>query len=220
MNKRILIFCTVLSAFGLSAFGLSAFGLSAFGLSAFGLSAFGYQNWGHAATAQAAATCSKPVAPTQQESMYYSPLIDAEIALNDPYELTYTVVQTGANQYKLVTNMQLFGGSFYVSPHATADFKGKFTIKMDDNDHLKMGADFLEIPRSKEVFDPHPFVNGPVNWVQEDTQYEHQLTVTFSEDFEVRGKFVFTIEPKCTLEQIPFVIKFKSGVLRIEKWMC
>jgi hypothetical protein len=85
MNKRILIFCTVLAAFGLSAFS--------------------YQNWSNAATAPTGATCSKPAAPTLQESMYYSPLIDAEIALNNPYELTYKVVQTGADQYKLVTNM-------------------------------------------------------------------------------------------------------------------
>ena len=31
---------------------------------------------------------------------------------------------------------------------------------------------------------------------------------------------VFTIEPKCTLEEVPFLIKQRSGVLTIEKWKC
>jgi len=152
--------------------------------------------------------------------MYDSPLIDREVALNNPYELTFDIEKVKGDQYSMVTTMKLFGGSFYVSPNSTRDFKGRFTIEIADNDNLILGDDFIETPRSKEVFDPHQFVNGPVNWVQEDTRYHHQLTVTSQEDFEVGGKIIFTIEPKCTLEEIPFLIKYKSGVFTIEKWMC
>jgi hypothetical protein len=159
-------------------------------------------------------------ASTPNVSMYDSPLIDREVALNNPYELTFDIEKEKDDQYSMVTNMKLFGGSFFVSPHSTRDFSGRFTIELADNYHLTLGEDFKETPRSKEVIDPHQFVNGPVNWVQEDTKYEYQLNVTSQEDFDVGGKIIFTIEPKCTLEEIPFMIKFRSGVLTIEEWKC
>ena len=105
-------------------------------------------------------------------------------------------------------------------PHSTRDFKGRFTIDIVDNDHIMMLDEFTETPRSLEEIDLHRFVNGPVNWVNVDTKYVHPFTLSSQEDFDVHGKFIFTIEPKCTLEEIPFVIKHRSGKLRIEQWSC
>ena len=158
--------------------------------------------------------------PVPEGSMYDSPSIVREIALNNPYEISYNVEKTTDRQYNLITTMKLFGGSFYVSPHSTGDFIGKFRIEIVPNDYLILGSDFIETPRSKEVHDPHPFVDGLVNWVNEDTRYEHHLTVITQDDFDIRGKIIFTIEPKCTLEEISVIFKYRSGVLRIEKWMC
>lgn len=165
------------------------------------------------------ATSPEPAIPVLNVSMYDSPLIDKEVVINHPYELAFEVQKTG-DQYTMITTMKLFGGSFYVSPHSKRDFKGKFTIEIAPNENLKLGSDFIETPRSEEVIDPHPFVGGPVNWVKEDTRYEHSLTVMATEDFEIGGKIFFTIEPKCTLEVIPIMFKYKSGVLTIEEWKC
>ena len=158
--------------------------------------------------------------PVLNVSMYDVPLIDREIALNQPYELAYSVEKLKKDKFSMITTMKLFGGSFYVSPHSSRDFSGKFTIEIAPNENLKLEADFTETPRSKEVIDPHQFVNGPVNWVNEDTRYEHQLTVKTKEDFDIGGKIFFTIEPKCTLEEIPVMFKYRSGVLTIEEWKC
>jgi hypothetical protein len=166
------------------------------------------------------AISTEPMIPVLNVSMYDIPLIDRAAAINHPYELAFEVKKTADNQYDLITTMKLFGGSFYVSPHSTRDFKGKFTIDIAADGNLKLGDDFIEIPRSKEVIDPHQFVNGAVNWVKEDTRYEHRLTVTSQEDFDIGGKIIFTIEPKCTLEEIPVLFKYRSGVLTIEKWKC
>jgi hypothetical protein len=59
-----------------------------------------------------------------------------------------------------------------------------------------------------------------VNWVDVDTRYEYPLTVSTAEDFEVKGMIRFTIEPRCTLEEIPFVITQRSGALSIQPWGC
>ncbi len=169
-----------------------------------------------------AVSCSEktPITPVLNVSMYHSPLIDHEVAVSNPYELTFDIEKTKGDQFNMVTAIELFGGSFYVSPHSTSDFKGRFTVELQENDNLIIGEEFIETPRSREVYDPHQFVNGLVNWVQVDTKYDYPLSVTSKEDFDVRGRIFFTIEPKCTLEQIPFIIKYRSGVLTIEKWLC
>ncbi len=158
--------------------------------------------------------------PIRIVSMYDVPLMDEEMAIENPYEIIFHVEESEENKYNLVTKMKLNGGSFYVSPLSARDFSGRFTITLEDTTNLKIGNDFKETPRSIEEIDNHPFVNGRVNWVNADTRYDHQLTITSKEDFEVRGKYTFTIEPKCTLEEIPFIIKYQSGVLRIEIWEC
>jgi hypothetical protein len=150
--------------------------------------------------------------------MYDSPFIDRQVALDHPYELKLSVENVDSDHYDLVTNMKLFGGSFYVSPHAERDFTGRFTIVIEDNDKLVLASEFIETPRSKEVFDPHPFVSGEVNWVSEDTRYDHHLTVISKEDFKVSGMIRFTIEPKCTLEEIPFDVILEDGVLTVQQY--
>jgi len=169
---------------------------------------------------QGACDQKPPVAPVRSVSMYDSALIDPLIAKEHPYDLQFTVEKIDATHYQLNTSMKLFGGSFYVSPHSIQDFKGKFSVEFADQNSVVIGDEFKEIPRSIEEIDQHQFVNGPVNWVNVDTKYEHTLTITSKEDFDVGGKYRFTIEPKCTLEEIPFMIKYRSGVLIIEKWGC
>ena len=171
-------------------------------------------------------TVQEATAPTDEVvlllpiSMYDSPHIDRDMAMNRPYEINCTVEKNADDKYELIADLQLFGGSFLVSPHSEGDFKGKFRVEIAPNKDLELGSDFQEIPRTKEVIDPHPFVNGPVNWVVADTKYKYPLTIHSKEDFQIGGKIVFTIEPKCTLEEIPLMFKYKNGVLTVEKWKC
>jgi len=153
-------------------------------------------------------------------SMYDSPLIDHEIAKNHPYDVDFVVDKSANGEFSLVTSMKLFGGSFYVSPHTKSDFAGRFRIEVAPNTILSIGAHFLETPHSQTVIDPHQFVHGPVNWVTEDTQYIHSLYLKTEDDFEIGGKLIFVIEPKCTLEEVPVMFKYKNGVLTVEKWKC
>ena len=161
-----------------------------------------------------------PSIPVLKVSMYDSPLIDHEIAKENPYEVEFKVEETEDGRFILVTSMKLNGGSFYVSPHSETDFKGKFRIEVAPNDDLSIENDFVETPRSEEVVDPHQFVNGPVNWVTEDTKYEHPLILHTQKDFSIGGKIIFVIEPKCTLETIGVLFKYKNGVLTVEPLEC
>ena len=164
--------------------------------------------------------CAKqePIVTPLAESMYHSPLIVEHVALDHPYDLNLSLTTKSKNEHNLTASMELHGGSFYVSPFATGDFLGKFTVKLDDNNYVKLGDDIIETPRSKEVFDPHPFVNGKVNWVQENTSYHYPVILKTTEDFKVSGWIRFTIEPKCTFEEIPFDIINEAGQLRIQQY--
>lgn len=166
------------------------------------------------------ATPYDPSIPVLAVSMYDSPEIDHEVAKSHPYDAEFKVEKAADNQFKLVTSINLHGGSFYVSPHTETDFEGRFRIEVALNENLSIGADFIETPRTKTVIDPHQFVHAPVNWVTENTRYDHPLTINTSEDFEIGGKLIFVIEPKCTLEELPIIFKFKDGVLIVEKWDC
>lgn len=158
--------------------------------------------------------------PVLEVSMYESPAIVREEAIDHPYDIAFEVVKFDHHQYGLQIDMRLFGGSFYVSPFSTRDFKGKFRVEIAPNDHLKLGSDIVETPRTQPVIDLHPFVDGEVNWVSENTKYEYPLEVKTTEDFEIGGKIIFVIEPKCTMEEIPMMFKYKDGELRVERWEC
>ena len=166
-------------------------------------------------------SCTNQEAPivSHGASMYDSPLIVEHQAMNNPYELSLELNPGNVvNDYSLIASMKLFGGSFYVSPFATGDFSGKFTLEIEQNNHLKLGQEIIETPPSREVFDPHPFVNGKVNWVQENTTYNYQVSVTSLQDFKVTGWVRFTIEPKCTYEEIPFDVVSKDGKVWVQQY--
>ncbi|HCY80824.1 MAG TPA: hypothetical protein DHV22_04055, partial [Xanthomarina gelatinilytica] len=99
--------------------------------------------------------------------------------------------------------------------HAKKDFKGKFSMTIEDSSKLNMTDDIIEIPRSVEEMDTHPFVDGKVNWVRENTLYKQNLNILTKDDFEVTGFIRFTIEPRCTYEEIPFKVTQSSGVLQV-----
>lgn len=152
---------------------------------------------------------------TSTKTTFNGPFFPAE-----PYQLTLKMLKLENDMYDFIVGMQLYNGSYYVSPNAKRDFKGKFTILIDDTEEFQLISDLIETPLSVEEFDPHPFVNGNVNWVRENTTYNQKIQRRSDTDFQVMGKIQFTIEPRCTLEQIPIIIKFKDGEMRAEIFQC
>lgn len=137
-----------------------------------------------------------------------------------PYEASFDMVQLEDELYQLVIKMDLFDGAHFVSPNAVRDFSGKFTLHLDDSDHLALIDKLEESPLSKEVYDPHPFVKGKINWVFVNTKYRQNLVRTTADNFQVKGYIQFTIEPRCTLENIPIIIKYEGGKMRVELFGC
>lgn len=128
-----------------------------------------------------------------------------------PYDIEIILNEKGKNMANLIVKMKLNNGAFFVSPNAKRDFKGKFKIEIEKTDFLTENSKIIESPLSKEINDPHPFVNGKVNWVRKNTTYTQELIKNSNKDFIIKGFVQFTIEPRCTLEKIPFTIYNKDG---------
>ncbi|WP_075344256.1 hypothetical protein [Tenacibaculum agarivorans] len=138
----------------------------------------------------------------------------------DPYTLGIRIQQVGKNTYALEIDMQLQQGAFFVSPNSKRDFKGKFSVKLSENDKINATNTLQEIPLSKEEFDAHPYVNGYVNWVKQNTTYRQQIKINPKEDFKIPGVIRFVIEPRCTLEEIGFILIYENGELKVRRDLC
>ncbi|GGG47946.1 hypothetical protein GCM10010976_19160 [Bizionia arctica] len=135
---------------------------------------------------------------------------------HSPYHLDLKIEDTENDLKQLVLFITLRDGAHFVSPNAERSFKGKFSMTLNENNKLKPREDLIEIPLSVEEIDTHPFVNGTINWVREDTTYKLPLNILTESDFEATGLIRFTIEPRCSLEEIPFVVRQQSGILSVK----
>ncbi|WP_250436046.1 hypothetical protein [Hanstruepera flava] len=139
---------------------------------------------------------------------------------NELYAVKFTTLSHGNDLHDLIIDMRLKTGGHFVSPNAKRDFKGKFTVVIDKNSDFNLVGNLIESPLSVEEIDLHPFINGTVNWVRENTTYTQQIRLNNSDAFEVMGYIQFTIEPACTLEKVPFVIKQVDDALQFEFFGC
>jgi hypothetical protein len=108
--------------------------------------------------------------------------------------------------------MNLKNGSYFISPNEESDFTGKFIIKITDPEKIIANETIIETPLSKGELNNH---GSLVNWVRQSTNYKQTLKVLTNDDFEVSGYLQFTIEPRCTLEKIPFILSNTNGKLSI-----
>ena len=124
-------------------------------------------------------------------------------------------IDNSESKPSLIISILLHNDSYFVSPHAKRDFKGKFYMDLGNYSNLDFDSEIIETPQSVEEIDSHPYVNGTVNWVRKNTIYKQPLNIKTQEDFTVFGRVQFTIEPRCTLEVMPFGISYENGKMRL-----
>ena len=139
---------------------------------------------------------------------------------HEDYTVHFSLEKIKGKKHTLIIEMGLQNDSYYISPNAKRDFKGKFYMDLGSYTHLVFDGDIIETPLSIEEYDPHPFTNGLVNWVRVNTTYKQPLQIKSQEDFVVFGRLQFTIEPRCTFEEIPFAISYQDRVMKFIEPKC
>lgn len=139
--------------------------------------------------------------------------ISNDFTINDKdYTLNFSLKKVSDQKATLIIAIKLHNAAYYISPFSKRESKGKFYMDFGSYTNLNFEDDIIETPRSIE-----DFANGYVNWVRVNTTYKQTLNILSKDDFEVFGRVKFTIEPRCTLEEIPFGISYQDGVLKIIK---
>jgi len=141
---------------------------------------------------------------------------DGLTSINDAYTLHLDLDATETDSPVLVISITLHKGSYYISPNSKGENTGKFFMDLGSITDIEFKGALQENPLSKEVFEN----KQQVNWVKENTTYKQALQVKSLHDFEVFGRIRFTIEPRCSLEEIPFGITYKNGKYTITNPKC
>ncbi|UTW64981.1 hypothetical protein KFE94_09835 [bacterium SCSIO 12643] len=136
----------------------------------------------------------------------------------EPYHLNLQIEQTTPNEFTFIISMELEKNSYYISPYSDGNFTGKFGTCLNKNVHLKPIGKMKELPQSKET--KNPWGDFMVNFVYDNTLYKQKFTFNPEEDFKVDGHIHFTIEPRCTFEEISYTITNKSGKITVAKKQC
>lgn len=152
-----------------------------------------------------------------QDSVYVGPTHFSDDLVRDDqlYSSIIRVDKQQNNEYVLSVQMNLKKNSYFVSPTENRHFSGKFDIVFTEPQKVLSYETILESPLSK--IDEK---EGSVHLVRNNTTYRQTLKVLSTENFEVLGHIQFTIEPRCTLEKIPFVLIFENGKLRVRMDGC
>jgi len=156
---------------------------------------------------------------TAQDSVYVGPTHFSDDVVRDDklYTSIIRVDKKQNNEYVLSVQMNLKKDAYFVSPNAKRDFSGKFTLVLANPDKIATKGTITETPLSKEELDKG---EGLVNWVRKNTNYKQTLKVLSNEKFEVSGHIQFTIEPRCTMEKVPFILSYENGKLTLKMDGC
>ncbi len=154
-----------------------------------------------------------------QDSVYVGPThFSDEIVRDDAlYSSIIRVDKQQNNEYVLSVQMNLKKDAYFVSPNAKKDFSGKFTIVLSNPEKIVRKGKINESPRSKEELAKG---EGLVNFVRNNTSYQQTLKVLSNENFEIMGHIQFTIEPRCTMEKVPFILSYQDGKLSLKMDGC
>ncbi|WP_298417782.1 hypothetical protein [uncultured Kordia sp.] len=140
--------------------------------------------------------------------------LQKEISIKeDPYSLKLQIEKLKSNTYNFVITIELNNNAHYVSPNSKGDYKGRLSFSIEDDTKFYSNGNLIENPLSTESIDS--FNGGKVNLVTKNTTYTQQFTLSDTSDFEVAGLIKFVIEPRCTMENIPFKIVNRAGTLEI-----
>lgn len=139
-----------------------------------------------------------------------------DVVREDPlYTAIVRVDKQSDKEHLLSIQMNVKKNGYFVSPTEPGAFTGKFSIVLTEPQHLQTNGPIIETPLSK--VDEN---EGFVKWVRENTHYKQSLKVLTNENFEVSGHIQFTIEPRCTLEKIPFILSYVDGKLSLKMDGC
>jgi hypothetical protein len=134
---------------------------------------------------------------------------------DDPFDLKFQIEKMENDLYSLAVTIDLFDGSFIVSPHSQDSVYGHFDIIFKDFGNIVADKTLSEIPASYPEIDP--ILNTLVRFVRGKTTYKQNIHILTKGDFDASGMIWFVLEPSCVPYDVEFRISSRSGKMTITK---
>lgn len=131
---------------------------------------------------------------------------------SEPYSVELSVEKITANEFKLITIIKLDSIS-YILPISNTTMSGIFKVMI--NDSTMLNSDHQLIEHSCPVVTNFIWSNSPQKVIKGYVEYDQNISVLSNSDFTIHGVIQFVIEPRCTLEKIPFILSFEKGILTV-----
>ncbi len=132
-----------------------------------------------------------------------------------PFDILFQMEKVADDFYNLIIPVDVDEGSYFLSPYSNDIFFGKFSLNLENEDHLVKVDSILEYPATVEEQDP--FGNGVMMVARVKTTYTQKVNLVHNDDFELKGFVAFTAEPVCNRFVTNFNISYKNGEMKIYK---
>lgn len=130
----------------------------------------------------------------------------------EPYSLEFSVIKVSATEFKLVTVIRIDSLS-YMMPISNTTMSGIF--KTSINDSVFLNSNYKLVEHGCPVVTNFVWSNAPQKVINGYVEYNQKISVISTKDFVTTGVIQFVIEPRCTLEKIPFTISYVNGEMKV-----
>jgi len=132
----------------------------------------------------------------------------------EPYSISLSVEQLNDSMYSLHAKIKIDSIS-YMMPIVNKTMTGIFKVKFLDS--AVMNSNYNLIEKACPVVMNYVWSNPPHKVIKGKVEYVQKFSIRTQTDFVSKGVIQFVIEPRCTLEKIPFVLSYKNGILKVKK---
>ena len=114
----------------------------------------------------------------------------------------------------IVTEVELLGGAWIVSPLAEQYPYGKMELSLEENDFVSLDTKITQHPEATVVSDHN--TDEPYGIIQNSAVIQQKIKLTSTNDFEVKGELFYLLEPICLPFRIDFILSSKNNELSIQ----
>lgn len=132
----------------------------------------------------------------------------------EPYTLELSIEKINASDFKLVTLIKM-DSLAYMVPISNTTMSGIF--KMNIVHTSQLNTNYILVEHACPVVTNYVWSNSPQKVIKGYVEYEQKVSVISTKDFVTSGFIQFVIEPRCTLEKIPFTISYVNGEMKVEQ---
>ena len=134
--------------------------------------------------------------------------------VGEPYSILLTIEEENDSTFYLHSTLKIDSLSYMASTVNTT-MSGIFKVNLIENSFINSTHDLIE--KACPVVTNFVWSNSPQKVIMGKVEYIQKLTLNTQNEFTAKGEVQFVIEPRCTLEKIPFTLTFQNGNLSVKK---